>query len=319
LKNGNKGITLIVLVITIIVLLILAAVSISTLTGENGLLKKASLAKEKNHEATVSEQLDIIGIEWISEKKTEQNASIDDFLQSKKEKGEIDNFKDNEDGTYTITKDGYERMIEDSKTEYHTISKVYEDRTTTQKVKAGDNSGKITHEEKDGFYFIDWSTNPSTGDFTKFKKTERADFSNVFEDMNVYPKYMSNEYLKVNFLPFVDNQGNPKKLFIISAVDNIVFKELGFDYWVDGNKKKYDASHKVATTFSLQNETTIYTYKASDKFEVSDGYIVYMDFNDDNSLELSEDTEIKIIPYFIRLDDTKIIGTEKIVRFGDLY
>ncbi len=36
----NKGITLIALVITIIVLLILAAVSIATLTGENGILRK---------------------------------------------------------------------------------------------------------------------------------------------------------------------------------------------------------------------------------------------------------------------------------------
>ena len=39
-KNDN-GITLIALVITIIVLLILAGVSIATLTGENGLLRKS--------------------------------------------------------------------------------------------------------------------------------------------------------------------------------------------------------------------------------------------------------------------------------------
>ena len=37
----DKGITLIALVITIIVLLILAAVSIATLTGENGILIRA--------------------------------------------------------------------------------------------------------------------------------------------------------------------------------------------------------------------------------------------------------------------------------------
>ena len=36
----NKGITLIALVVTIIVLLILAGVSISMLTGENGILKR---------------------------------------------------------------------------------------------------------------------------------------------------------------------------------------------------------------------------------------------------------------------------------------
>lgn len=36
----NRGITLIALVITIIVLLILAGVSIATLTGDNGILRK---------------------------------------------------------------------------------------------------------------------------------------------------------------------------------------------------------------------------------------------------------------------------------------
>ena len=47
----SKGITLISLVITIIVLLILAGVTIATLTGENGVLRKASEAKEKTEEA----------------------------------------------------------------------------------------------------------------------------------------------------------------------------------------------------------------------------------------------------------------------------
>ena len=43
----NKGITLIALVITIIVLLILAGVSLSMISGENGILSKAQQAKEK--------------------------------------------------------------------------------------------------------------------------------------------------------------------------------------------------------------------------------------------------------------------------------
>ena len=41
---NNRGITLIALVVTIIVLLILAAVSIVTLTGENGILSNYSKA-----------------------------------------------------------------------------------------------------------------------------------------------------------------------------------------------------------------------------------------------------------------------------------
>ena len=54
LKNKN-GITLIALVITIIVLLILAAVSIATLTGENGLLTRANDAKTETEEAKEDE------------------------------------------------------------------------------------------------------------------------------------------------------------------------------------------------------------------------------------------------------------------------
>ena len=50
--KGSRGITLIALVITIIVLLILAAVSIATLTGENGILERAGEAKEKTEDAT---------------------------------------------------------------------------------------------------------------------------------------------------------------------------------------------------------------------------------------------------------------------------
>ncbi len=53
----NKGITLIALVITIIVLLILAGVSIATLTGENGILTKATEAKEKNNLANLKDMV----------------------------------------------------------------------------------------------------------------------------------------------------------------------------------------------------------------------------------------------------------------------
>ena len=52
----EKGITLIALVVTIVVLLILAAVSISMLTGENGIISKALEAKEKIEEATKEEE-----------------------------------------------------------------------------------------------------------------------------------------------------------------------------------------------------------------------------------------------------------------------
>ena len=55
LKRKERGITLIALVITIIVLLILAGVSISMLTGDNGILTQAQNAKEKTEQSSVEE------------------------------------------------------------------------------------------------------------------------------------------------------------------------------------------------------------------------------------------------------------------------
>ena len=59
LKSGKKGITLISLVVTIIVLLILAGVSIATLTGDNGILARATEAQNKTKEAQEKEGLEL--------------------------------------------------------------------------------------------------------------------------------------------------------------------------------------------------------------------------------------------------------------------
>ena len=53
----NKGITVIALVITIVVLLILAGVSISMLTGENGILNQAQEAKEQTKYKSAEEKV----------------------------------------------------------------------------------------------------------------------------------------------------------------------------------------------------------------------------------------------------------------------
>ena len=65
----NKGITLIALVITIIVLLILAAVSIATLTGENGILTRATDAKEQTEIADEKEAIQLAYAGAVAEKR----------------------------------------------------------------------------------------------------------------------------------------------------------------------------------------------------------------------------------------------------------
>lgn len=58
-RKGNQGITLMALVITIIVLLILAAVSIVTLTRENGILRKSKYSKRRKQKGRIQRDIRI--------------------------------------------------------------------------------------------------------------------------------------------------------------------------------------------------------------------------------------------------------------------
>lgn len=64
----EKGVTLVALVITIIVLLILAGVSIAMLTGDNGILTKASDSKETNAKAQITEDVSLAISEIMANK-----------------------------------------------------------------------------------------------------------------------------------------------------------------------------------------------------------------------------------------------------------
>ena len=66
----NTGITLIALVVTIIVLLILAGVSISMLTGQNGILNRVADAKEKTEVAQKDEEEKMQGYESLIDQYT---------------------------------------------------------------------------------------------------------------------------------------------------------------------------------------------------------------------------------------------------------
>ena len=56
-KNKENAITLIALVLTIIVLLILAGVSVAMLTGTNGILTQAQLAKSETEKSCSKREL----------------------------------------------------------------------------------------------------------------------------------------------------------------------------------------------------------------------------------------------------------------------
>lgn len=109
-KKENRGITLIALVITIIVLLILVAVSIATLTGENGILTQAENAKKSDKRGEIQDEFALIANEWIIDKNT-NSKTLGEFLDEKLKEGKITNVEDNGNGTYTIKSNGYQTII----------------------------------------------------------------------------------------------------------------------------------------------------------------------------------------------------------------
>ena len=56
IQKNQKGVTLVALVITIIVIIILSTVTIDLAFGNNGLIKRAQLAKDMAANSTTAEQ-----------------------------------------------------------------------------------------------------------------------------------------------------------------------------------------------------------------------------------------------------------------------
>ena len=99
--KGSRGITLIALVITIIVLLILAAVSIATLTGENGILTQATRAREETRGGEVDESIKL----WKTEKQTNKLTGGTTTNKSKEEL--LEELKDNK----LLTEEEYQSLL----------------------------------------------------------------------------------------------------------------------------------------------------------------------------------------------------------------
>ncbi len=81
-----KGITLIALVITIIVLLILVGITISTITGEDGILKKATSAVEKTKKEAIKErvQMQVYG-SYNNDGKLDMNLLLENIKKNMKD------------------------------------------------------------------------------------------------------------------------------------------------------------------------------------------------------------------------------------------
>ena len=157
----NKGITLIALVITIIVLLILAAVSIATLTGENGILTRAQDAKTNNE---IAEEKEAIGIAYNGVMADSLGTGVEaEKLQEELRNNGYKNATavDNGDGTITVTFDsGRSYTIDaDGKISDPTISNIV---ATMEIVGDEKTEEEVINDIPDGFYYVE-GTHIDTG------------------------------------------------------------------------------------------------------------------------------------------------------------
>ena len=76
IKKKEKGITLIALVVTIVVLLILAGISISMLTGENGVITQANKSSVKNDNGTVAEALKLKISQYLMDNQIDEQSTL---------------------------------------------------------------------------------------------------------------------------------------------------------------------------------------------------------------------------------------------------
>ena len=153
-----KGITLVALVITIVVLLILAGVSINTVLGDDGIIKKAKEAAAATKQASAEEEMNRLVLEY---QLASNDETLESFLQEKVTEGRIDGVTDNGDGTITITKkvDGKDYTITVKKPVAPTPSvKVGAIRVVSDSTGAGSSLGEASTRKGTTLYIMIEST-----------------------------------------------------------------------------------------------------------------------------------------------------------------
>ena len=197
-KNTNQGITLIALVITIIVLLILAGISIVALTGQNGVMTKASTAKEESKKAEYKEVLELIGNGIKPEKLIEQI-------------------------TTKIFMDRYQEKIEEKAKEGECLEGCNVERITSNII-------RVTTEE--GYVY---SVTENEVKYLQYGENMPPDLQETDIEFVLDPERYTNQTITVEIKPKIDIEGYILQYSTDGSIWNnytekVIFEENGFIY-----------------------------------------------------------------------------------------
>ena len=229
--SGKKGITLISLVVTIIVLLILAGVSVSMLTGQNGILTRAAESKEKTEIASEREEIQMV----ISNTIYNDN----EYKELEKEKLQIELDKEGVKNSEVIDVGNELQILLKTSKRYYTVErngKITDVQSVPKINYAGDitKNGKYDGTEEKPYNInciedlVSWSRNYNQYINSYIKLCNDLNFkSKIF-----YENSESTEYGDLN------NDGNVDKI-IDELNSGLGFSPIGAFYGnFDGNYKK---------------------------------------------------------------------------------
>lgn len=255
-QNLSKGITLIALVITIIVLLILAAISIATLTGDNGILTKATEAKRKTEEASAKERIQVEVLGSIGNDGNidinELKKNIRDHISEATISGDTFPITVTVDGqTFIIEKNGNIEETKDITTETITAKEIASNSEIFKKVIGGKvlNYGtdseiewKVFYADDSGIYLIASDYVPvsklttqkenlgflDNSKYNIYWDSSNPDFKVVNIDESIANKFMLNEKSK-----FTTNNNNYKMTACL--LDTTSWETFRDERWADEN------------------------------------------------------------------------------------
>ena len=202
----NKGITLIALVITIIVLLILAGVAIAALTGENGLLERASKTKEETAKSEAIERTRIDIMTQLADNKGDKitGDQLKTILNRYFDNSDVNSISDFtsktteikvKDGEYTVKLADILKGVDIDNTELDPADLYY---TTSEHVLFDDDDDAIEQANAFGSYMQE-------GEYEDFFGEE---FMNELESILSEPEYIINEVCPLKVTNYSEELGD---------------------------------------------------------------------------------------------------------------
>lgn len=247
--KSNKAITLIALVITIIVLLILAGVTIATLTGDNGLLQKATTAKEANEE---SKELELIKLAVSSAQVAGQGNITTDNLNS-----ELQNIFNNENEV-DETKNFYVYKMDKS-------YRIYRDGKIEEGNLLPDEYQRVEYIEAQGQQYIDTGLKANVFPIRIQYSAAKSELEKPSRpEGNLFPYIAAQKYGDyTRFYSLISDKGNGKNLLFTFQPNGSNSLYNGFrDVTIDlGDNNFIKIDHEVTETYTklLVNDEEFYT------------------------------------------------------------